>query len=116
MAESAAAPQEDRALPKSATITIYDQEATPNSEVEVEPNVGRIQFVNQDETDYRLRFWKQNTPAINGIDVVLVARGTLTIAIKTNDSFYFAVLNDAGLTKDGFETDIERFANGPIRN
>jgi hypothetical protein len=116
MAESAAAPKEDRALPKSATIAIRDQEAKPNGEVEVEPNVGRIQFVNHDDTDYRLRFWKQDTPAMNGIDVVLVAGGTLTIAIKTNDSFYFAVLNDAGLTKDGFETDIEQFANGPIRN
>jgi hypothetical protein len=116
MAESAAVPQQDRALPQSATITICDQEATPNCEVEVKPNVGRIQFVNQDEADYRLRFWKQDTPAMDGIDVVLVAGGTLTIAIKTDDSFYFAVLSDAGLTKDGFETDIERYANGPIRN
>jgi hypothetical protein len=116
MAESAAVPQEDRALPQSATITIRDQEATPNCEVEVEPNVGRIQFVNQDDADYRLRFWKEYTPAMDGIDVVLAAGGTFTIAIKTNDSFYFAVLNDRGLTKGGFETDIERFANGPIRN
>jgi hypothetical protein len=116
MAESAAVPKEEYALPRSATITICDQAAIPNGVVDVEPNVGRILFVNQDNTHYRLRFWRENTAPTDGIDVVLVAGGTLTIAIKTDDSFYYAVLDDAGMTKGGFETDLEKYANGPIRN
>jgi hypothetical protein len=114
MPESAAV-QKEYALPHSATIRIHDQQATPDTLVEVEPNVGRVLFVNQDGTNYRLRFWKENTDPIAGIDVVLVPGGNFTIAINTNDSFYFTVLNDTGLTKEG-NLEFAKYANGPIRN
>ena len=114
MPESAAV-QKEYPLPHSATIKIHEQQATPDTLVEVEPNVGRVLFVNQDGTNYRLRFWKENTDPIAGIDVVLVPGGNFTIAINTNDSFYFTVLNDSGLTKGG-DSDIQKYANGPIRN
>jgi hypothetical protein len=115
MAESAAVQKQEYALPHSATIKIHEQQAIPNTAVEVEPNVGRILFVNQDGTNYRLRFWKENTDPLAGIDVVLVPGGNFTIAINTNDSFYFTVLNDAGLTKEG-NLEFGKYANGPIRN
>ena len=114
MAESAAA-QKEYALPHWATIKISAQEAIPNGVVEVEPNVGRILFVNEDGTNYRLHFWRETGTPMEGIDVVLVPGGHLTIAINTNDSFYFTVLNDTGLTKGG-DSDIQKYANGPIRN
>jgi hypothetical protein len=117
MAESGAAKKlggDDDTFALSATITISQQTAIPPTEVEVKPNVGRISFVNQDQNDYRLRFWKEGTSQKESIDVLIPAGGTITIAIKTGDSFYYLILN--GEAPIGGDVDIEIRPFGPIRN
>jgi hypothetical protein len=117
MTEFGAQPQRDACLPTAATINIEKQTASPAGEVEVEPNVGRIHFVNQDQTEYRLRFWPDGKTMRDGsMDIVLPPGGTVTVAIKTDDSFRYAVLNPFGLTIGGGEPNSGGGGGGPIKN
>ena len=79
-------------LPKSATITISRGKPVPPGKVEVAPDAGRIHFKNKDRADHRLRLWRKGTNPNAGIDVLLSARGHVTIIIKRNDVFNYGVL------------------------
>jgi len=59
----------------------------------VAPGVGRVHFKNQDKKGYRLRFWKQDTGPLRGIDILFPANGRLTVMIKKEDEFFYTVLN-----------------------
>jgi len=98
----------ERELPRSATITIRKQTPKPQGEVEVTPNNGRIHFKNKDERAYRLRFFKENAEFSHGIDMLLPAKGNLTVLIKAGDEWHFTVFN-VGKAMNGI-------GGGPIRN
>ena len=108
MAMTGTTKAEECTLPESATITIRDQQPDPCGEVEVTPNGGRIHFQNEDDRDYRLRFWKAETKETEGIDILLGARASVTVVIKKDDVFSYSV------------GDIDKVASGkgggPIKN
>jgi len=80
-------------LPQSATITIRDGKPYPHTKVEVTPKGGRIHFENLDDRGYRLRLFKPRTKALKGIDILLPAKGTVTVIIKKFDIFMYAVVD-----------------------
>lgn len=86
----------ERTLPRSATITIRDQEPSPSGEVEVAPWTGRVHFVNKDKKEYRLRFWKPDTEPLAGIDILLPRKGRVTVMIKKGDEYYYGVYHLKG--------------------
>lgn len=92
MATTGTAKAKEKALPKSATIRIRNQEPRPCGRVEVAPWTGRVRFVNQDKEDYRLRFYKPDTEPLKGIDILLPARNSVTVLIKQGDEFFYGVL------------------------
>ncbi len=96
MATTGAAKAKQTTLPRSATITIRDQTPCPEGKVEVAPWKGRVHFANKDKKDYRLRFWRPNTEPLAGIDILLPARGRVTVMIKRNDEFHFGVFHAKG--------------------
>jgi hypothetical protein len=96
-------------LRESATITICNQEPRPSTEVEVTPKGGRVHFENQDDKEYRLRLWKRDTKPFAGIDILLPARGRVTIVIKRDDEFLFAIVDIIDEVSVGQ-------GGGPIRN
>jgi hypothetical protein len=92
-------------LPRSATISIRNQEPNPCGKVEVAPWTGRVHFVNKDKKDYRLRLWKSHTQPLAGIDILLPARASVTVMIKRGDEFHYGVFHvkgeEAALGKGG---------------
>jgi hypothetical protein len=94
VATTGAAPA--RALPRSATITIRDQEPSPSGKVEVAPWTGRVHFVNKDKKDYRLRFSKPNTDPLTGIDILIPAKSRITVMIKKGDEYHYGVYPSKG--------------------
>jgi hypothetical protein len=80
-------------LPESATITIRDGKPYPSDAVEVTPKAGRVHFENHDDREYRLRLYKPKTKALEGIDILLPAKGTVTVVIKKLDVFLYAVVD-----------------------
>lgn len=80
-------------LPESATITIRDGKPCPDDAVEVTPKAGRIHFENEDNKEYRLRLYKPNTKALEGIDILLPPKGTVTVVIKKHDVFLYSVVD-----------------------
>ena len=82
----------------------------PAGEVEVAPWMGRVHFENKDKKEYRLRFWKPNTPPLAGIDILLPARGRVTLMIKKKDEFQYGVFH-----VDGDEAALGK-GGGPIIN
>jgi hypothetical protein len=98
-------------LPLFRTITITNQEPSPNGRVEVTPDAGRIIFQNNDPLEYRIRLYKPNTdPDAGGIDLLLPANGFLSVIIRKDDEFSYSVMATnsilAGTGKGG----------GPITN
>jgi hypothetical protein len=96
VATTGAAKAKEITLPRSATITIRDQEPKPNGKVEVAPWTGKVQFVNTDKKDYRLRFWRPGTEPLAGIDILLPAKGRVAVLIKKHDEFHFGVFHLKG--------------------
>jgi len=96
VATTGAAKAKEITLPRSRTITIRDQEPKPNGKVEVAPWTGRVQFANKDNKAYRLRFWKPNSEPLGGIDILLPAKGSITVMIKKHDEFHFGVFHLKG--------------------
>jgi hypothetical protein len=92
VATTGAARAREKALPRSATITIRAQKPHPAGEVEVTPDSGTIRFLNKDKHDYRLRFWRVGTPSGHGIDMLLPGESSLTVLIKKGDEFDFSVM------------------------
>jgi len=84
--------KETTTLPRSATINIRNQEPVPYGRVEVEPWIGRVNFVNKDKKDYRLRFWRPDTEPFVGIDILIPAGGRITVLIKKADQFMYGVI------------------------
>jgi hypothetical protein len=109
METTGAAEAKQATLPDSATITICDQKPSPNGEVEVTPNGGRVHFENKDDNEYRLRLWKAGSESLAGIDILLPAGGRVSVIIKRDDEFQYSVVDiiDKGSTGNG---------GGPIRN
>lgn len=105
MATTGAARAKEPTLARSATISIRKQEPHPSGKVEVAPWTGRVHFVNKDDKEYRLRFWKPDTEPLGGIDILLPAKGRATVMIKRNDVFHFGVFHvkgqEASLGKGG---------------
>jgi hypothetical protein len=85
--------KETTTLPRSATITIRNQEPVPYGRVEVEPWIGRVNFVNKDKKDYRLRFWRPDTEPLAGVDILIPAGGRITVLIKKGDEFFYGVVS-----------------------
>ena len=93
MATTGAARAKETTLPRSKTITIRKQEPSPRSKVEVEPWIGRVHFANKDKKEYRLRFWKPESDPFAGIDILIPARGRVSVLIKDGDEFMYGVVN-----------------------
>jgi hypothetical protein len=106
---SAAERAQYSALPRAASVIIEGQQAIPEGEVDVTPDGGRVIFLNEDNFDYRLRLFKPETEPTEGIDVLVPAKGRMTVLIKENDAFMYKILN-----LDGSEVMIG--ARGPIKN
>jgi hypothetical protein len=102
--------EEESTLPESATICIRKQELYPPGEVEVTPYGGRIHFQNEDDNEYRLRFWKTETDPDAGIDILLPAGGRVTVVINKNDVFSYS-FRDIGDSKVASGK-----GGGPIKN
>ncbi len=58
----------------------------------MEPWIGRVNFVNKDKKDYRLRFWRPDTEPFVGIDILIPAGGRITVLIKKADQFMYGVI------------------------
>lgn len=116
MATTGAAKAKQATLPRSATVTISKQKPSPSGEVEVAPGLGRIQFKNKDDREYRLRFQKTETDA--GIDILLPAGGTVTVVIKKDDEWHYSVIDIKGGEANPFikGPGADPFIGGPIRN
>jgi len=116
VATTGAAKAKQMTLPRSATITISKQKPSPNGEVEVAPESGRIHFKNKDNREYRLRLQKTETDA--GIDMLLPAGGTVTVVIKKDDAWHYSVIDIKGGEANPFRKgpDVDPFIGGPIRN
>ena len=110
MATSAAKRAKQSALPKSATITVKNQEPTPCGEVEVTPDGGRIIFDNKDKKDHRLRLRSTKSNADSSIDLLLPANGQTTVLIKKDDEFMYSIMN-----LNGAEA-MSGNGGGPIKN
>jgi hypothetical protein len=110
MAMSAAERAKYSALPKAASVIIEGQQPIPGGEVEVTPDGGRVIFLNEDNFDYRLRLFKPETEPAAGIDVLVPAKGRMTVLIKENDEFMYKILN-----LDGSEVTTGG-GGGPIKN
>ena len=96
-------------LPQFEKIRVSNSSPHPRGEVEVAPDIGRIAFQNEDNKEYRLRFWSKEGGKKTSIDIVLRALETITVAIKQHDEFlYFVVGEDGGIQDDA--------PAGPIRN
>ena len=91
MATPGTARAKEKQLPRSATITIHKQAPTPKGVVEVTPNSGRVHFKNKDKKSYRLRFFRKDAESSTGIDMLLPAKGTLTVLIRQGDEFHYIV-------------------------
>ncbi len=96
MATPGVARAKQTTLPRSATITIRDQKPSPDGRVEVAPWTGRVHFANKDNKEYRLRLWKTNTEPLAGIDILLPARGRVTVMIKKNDEYHYGIFHVKG--------------------
>ncbi len=96
MATTGAAKAREKALPRSATIKIHKQEPSPCGKVEVAPWIGKVHFVNKDKKEYRLRFFKPDTEPLKGIDIMLPARGRVTVGIKLGDEYHYGVYPSKG--------------------
>ena len=92
MATTGAAKVKEKALPRSATIKIRNKGPIPSGKVEVAPWAGMVHFVNMDKEEYRLRFFKPNSEPLHGIDIIIPARGRVTVGIKPGDEFLFGVI------------------------
>lgn len=92
MATTGAAKVREKALPRSATIRIHNQAPSPSGKVEVAPWTGIVHFVNKDKKEYRLRFFRPNTEPLHGIDIMIPARGRVTVGIKPGDEFFYGVI------------------------
>ncbi len=110
MAMTGTTKAEESTLPESATITIRDQQPDPCGEVEVTPNGGRVHFQNEDDKEYRLRFWKTERNATDGIDILLPAGARVTVVINKDDVFSYGV-GDI----DGSKVSTGK-GGGPIKN
>jgi len=110
MAMTGTTKAEDSTLPESATITIRDQKLYLCGEVEVTPNGGRIHFQNEDDKEYRLRFWKTEANAEEGIDILLSAGASVTVVINKDDVFSYS-FRDIGDSKVASGK-----GGGPIKN
>ncbi len=110
MATTGTAKAKQVTLPRSATITIRDQEPSPAGEVEVTPEGGRVHFDNEDKKEYRLRLWKPRTDPNAGIDILLPAGGCITVVIKKRDEYRYSVIGIAGGDADTGS------GGGPIKN
>lgn len=95
-------------LPQFEKIRVEHSYPDPKDEVEVAPGVGRIAFQNEDNTEYRIRFWSKGGEK-NAIDIVLRALETITVAIKQDDEFFYYVVS-----KDGDK--LMEGPGGPIKN
>ena len=96
MATPGAAKAKEKALPRSATIKIRNQAPNPSGKVEVAPWIGRVHFVNQDKKEYRLRFFKPDTEPLKGIDILIPAKGRVSVGIKPGDEYHFGVYPSKG--------------------
>jgi hypothetical protein len=83
----------EMSLPQWAKITIREQTPQPPGKVEVTPRAGRILFQNEDPVEYRIRFWKLNEDANQGIDLLVPALGHITLIIKREDAFNYSVMH-----------------------
>lgn len=91
MATPGTARAKEKQLPRSATITIHKQAPKPKGRVEVTPDNGKIHFKNKDKKGYRLRFFRKDAESSTSIDMLLPAKGTLTVLIRQGDEFYYIV-------------------------
>ena len=96
MDTTGAAKAKEKALPRSATIKIHNQTPSPCGKVEVAPWAGRVHFVNKDKKEYRLRFFRPDSEPLRGIDILLPAKGTVTVGIKPGDEYHFGVYPSKG--------------------
>lgn len=92
MAITGAAKAREKALPRSATIKIRNQEPHPSGKIEVAPWTGKVHFVNKDKKEYRLRFFRPKSEPLHGIDIMLPANSTVTVGIKPGDEFLYGVI------------------------
>lgn len=93
MANTGTEEAKETTLPRSATIIVRDHEPNPYGRVEVAPWIGSVNFVNEDKTDYRLRFWRADAEPFTGIDILIPAGGRVTVLIKKNDEFFYGVID-----------------------
>jgi hypothetical protein len=97
-----------RDLPQSAKVRICNGAAIPEGELEFAADVRRVHFQNDDEREYRVRFWHPTNEENTAIEVVLRSLETITISLKENDEFVYRIIGPG----------IEKFTGpgGPIRN
>jgi hypothetical protein len=109
MATKPVSKRESGPLPQFEKIRVADSLTQPNGEVEVAPGVGRIAFQNEDNKEYRIRFWSKDGGEKTAIDIVLRALETITVAIKQDDEFFYYVVEEDGHKR-------MEAPGGPIRN
>lgn len=96
MATTGTAKAREKALHRSATIKIRNQEPIPCGKIEVAPWTGKVRFVNHDKKEYRLRFFRPESEPLRGIDIMLPPNGTVTVGIKPGDEYHFGVYPSKG--------------------
>ena len=91
---------EPELLPQFDVVHITNQTPNPPGKVEVTPNAGRIVFQNHDPIEYRIRFFPPGfydnpgqDPNVGGIDLLIPAKGSLSLVIKKNEAFSYSIMN-----------------------
>jgi len=103
-------------ISKFATIFIDNQTPDPPGKVEVLPG-GRIIFLNQDQYDYCLRFFKTGSSAASGFGALLPANGSYTVLIDPGDEYMYEISIAAlTVTASGAAAPRAGTGGGPIRN
>lgn len=108
MATPGTARAKEKQLPRSATIIIHNLAPKPKGRVEVTPDNGRIHFKNKDKKSYRLRLFRKDAESSTSIDMLLPAKGTLTVLIRQGDEFFYIVFPN--------EKVLNGIGGGPIVN
>ena len=96
-------------LPQFEKIRVSDSLPHPKGEVEVAPDIGRIAFQNEDNKEYRIRFWSKDGGEKTAIDIVLRSLETIIVVIKQYDEFFYYVVEEGGHKRMDAP-------GGPIRN
>jgi hypothetical protein len=90
------------------TIEIHNQKPEPYGAVTVFARIGRAEFKNEDDVDYRVLVWRARTEKALAIELLLPAHQTIAFTTQVEEQFHYSVLDRFGNAETGH-------GGGPIK-